>query len=69
MEKKKIQIEYSKKISLISKFNKFYYDDNNPKVNDQKYKFQNQKKNINFLNLIDLLQKLQDLNHLKTFKK
>ncbi|MDB4613591.1 NAD-dependent DNA ligase LigA [Candidatus Pelagibacter sp.] len=37
MEKKKIQIEYSKKISLISKFNKFYYDDNNPKVTDQKY--------------------------------
>jgi DNA ligase (NAD+) len=37
MKKKKIQIEYSEKISLISKFNKFYYDDNNPKVTDQKY--------------------------------
>jgi DNA ligase (NAD+) len=37
MNKKKIQIEYSEKISLINKFNKFYYDDNNPKVNDQKY--------------------------------
>ena len=37
MNKKKIQIEYREKISLINKFNKFYYDDNNPKVNDQKY--------------------------------
>jgi DNA ligase (NAD+) len=37
MNKKKIQIEYREKISLISKFNKFYYDDNNPKVTDQKY--------------------------------
>jgi DNA ligase (NAD+) len=37
MNKKKIQIEYSKKINLINKFNKFYYDDNNPKVTDQKY--------------------------------
>jgi len=37
MKKKKLQIEYSEKISLISKFNKFYYDDNNPKVTDQKY--------------------------------
>ena len=37
MSKKKIQIEYIKKISLISKFNKLYYDDNNPKVTDQKY--------------------------------
>ena len=37
MNKKKIQIKYSEKISLINKFNKFYYDDNNPKVTDQKY--------------------------------
>jgi DNA ligase (NAD+) len=37
MKKKKIQIKYSEKINLISKFNKFYYDDNNPKVTDQKY--------------------------------
>ena len=37
MNKKKIQIEYREKISLINKFNKSYYDDNNPKVNDQKY--------------------------------
>ena len=37
MNKKKIQIEYREKISLINKFNKSYYDDNKPKVNDQKY--------------------------------
>src|SRR6056300_1525060 len=37
MNKKSIQIEYNEKISLINKFNKFYYDDNDPKVTDQKY--------------------------------
>jgi len=37
MNKKKIQIEYSEKISLINQFNKFYYDNNNPKVSDLKY--------------------------------
>ena len=37
MNKKKIQIEYSEKINLINKFNKFYFDDNNPKVSDLKY--------------------------------
>ena len=37
MNKKKIQTEYSKKINLINELNKFYYDDNNPKVTDQKY--------------------------------
>ena len=37
MNKKKIQIDYSEKISLINQFNKFYYDNNNPKVSDLKY--------------------------------
>jgi len=37
MNKKKIHIEYIQKIKLINEFNKFYYDDNNPKVSDQKY--------------------------------
>jgi len=37
MNKKSLQIEYNEKISLINKFNKFYYDDNDPKVTDQKY--------------------------------
>ena len=37
MDKKKIQIEYNEKIKIINQFNKFYYDDNNPKVSDLKY--------------------------------
>ena len=37
MNKKKIQIEYVQKINLINEFNKFYYDNNNPKVSDQEY--------------------------------
>ena len=37
MNKKNIQAAYNEKISLINKFNKFYYDDNNPKVSDLKY--------------------------------
>ena len=37
MNKKKLQTEYSEKINLINEFNKFYYDDNKPKVTDQKY--------------------------------
>ena len=37
MNKKKIQLEYSEKINLINQFNKFYYNNSNPKVSDQKY--------------------------------
>ena len=37
MNKKKIKIEYNKKIILIDRFNKFYYENNNPRVTDQKY--------------------------------
>ena len=37
MNKKKIQIEYSEKISFINQLNKFYYDNNDPKVSDLKY--------------------------------
>ena len=37
MNKKRIQIEYIQKIKLINEFSKFYYDDNDPKVSDQKY--------------------------------
>ena len=37
MNKKKIQIEYTQKINLINKFNKFYYDNSNPKVSDLEY--------------------------------
>ncbi|MDC1128356.1 NAD-dependent DNA ligase LigA [Candidatus Pelagibacter sp.] len=37
MNKKKLQFQYREKLSLINKFNKFYYDNNNPKVSDQEY--------------------------------
>jgi len=37
MNKKKILKEHSKKINLINKFNKFYYDKNDPKISDQQY--------------------------------
>ena len=37
MNKKKIQIEYTQKINLINQFNKFYYDNSNPKVSDLEY--------------------------------
>jgi len=37
MNKKKITIEYGKKINIINNLSKFYYNDNNPKVTDQKY--------------------------------
>ena len=74
MNKKKIQIEYSEKISLISKLNKFYYYDNNTKVTDKKYdqlkkEILELEKSTNFLNPINPPQKLLDLNHLKTSKK
>ena len=37
MNKKKIQVAYIEKISLIDQFNKSYHDNNNPKVSDLKY--------------------------------
>ena len=37
MNKKKVQIQYQKKIKLIKEYNKFYYDKSNPKVDDKKY--------------------------------
>ncbi len=37
MNKKKILIEYTQKINLINQFNKFYYDNSNPKVSDLEY--------------------------------
>ena len=37
MNKKKIQLEYEKKIILINKYNKYYYDNSKPLVNDNEY--------------------------------
>ncbi len=41
---KKIKIEYEKKINLINKYNKYYYDKSNPLVTDKEY--DNLKKDI-----------------------
>ena len=37
MEKKEIKKLYESQINLIKKYNKDYYDRNNPKVSDQEY--------------------------------
>ena len=37
MNKKEIENQYKKKIKLLNEFNKFYYNENNPKVSDKKY--------------------------------
>jgi DNA ligase (NAD+) len=37
MNKKKILIKYKKKINLIKEYNKFYYENSNPKVDDKEY--------------------------------
>ena len=37
MDKKKIKIDYLNKIKLLNKYNKYYYDQSNPIVTDQKY--------------------------------
>ena len=37
MDKKKIQIQYNKKITLLNKYNKFYYDQSKPIVSDKAY--------------------------------
>jgi DNA ligase (NAD+) len=44
MKKKDIEDIYLKKINLIEKYNKYYYDQSNPKVSDQE--FDNLKKDI-----------------------
>ena len=37
MNKKKIFIKYKKKINLIKEYNKFYYENSKPKVDDKEY--------------------------------
>ena len=54
MEKKEIKKLYESQINLIKKYNKDYYDRNNPKVSDQEYdklklKITELEKNYNFL--------------------
>ena len=37
MDKNKIETEYQKKLKLLLKYNKFYFDKNSPIVEDSKY--------------------------------
>ena len=37
MNKKEIIIKYKKKLELINKFNKFYFDKSKPIVSDEEY--------------------------------
>ena len=37
MNKKDIEIQYKKKINLISNYNKFYYEKSEPRVSDKEY--------------------------------
>ena len=37
MKKEKIQLSYNKKIKLLKKLNKYYYDQSNPSVSDKEY--------------------------------
>ena len=55
MNKKLIQKEYAKKIKLIQRYNKGYYEDNNPEISDADYDLFKKKiiefeKKYNFLN-------------------
>ena len=44
MKKKKIEKEYNEKIQKLIKFNKFYYENDNPLIDDREY--DNLKKDI-----------------------
>ena len=54
MNKKKIEIQYSEKIRLFNKYNKFYYDKSEPLVSDKEYD-QLKKNNLLFEKEYDFL--------------
>jgi DNA ligase (NAD+) len=74
MNKKKIEIQYSEKIRLFNKYNKFYYDKSEPLVSDKEY--DQLKKNIllfekeyDFLKSKDSPSKIVGYKPSKNFKK
>ena len=74
MNKKKIEIQYSEKIRLFNKYNKFYYDKSEPLVSDKEY--DQLKKNIllfekeyDFLKSKDSPSKIVGYRPSKNFKK
>ena len=72
--KKEIIVEYKKKINLLKKHNKLYFEKDNPKINDSKYDdlkkeiFELEKKN-NFLKKLDLTKKIIGSSPSNKFKK
>ncbi len=60
MKKKLIQKEYLKKIKLIERYNKYYYDENNPEISDADYDLL-KKEIFEFENKYDFLNKRNSL--------
>jgi DNA ligase (NAD+) len=74
MNKKEIEIIYKKKIKLINKFNKNYYDKNNPLVTDKEYDDLKKdilllEKNYKFLSSKNSPSKIVGYKPSKNFKK
>ncbi len=74
MKKKEIQKIYEVKVRLINKFNKFYYDKNDPKISDKDYdqikeEILNLEKKYNFLNSDKSPSKTVGYTPSKIFKK
>ena len=74
MQKKEIQIQYNKKIKLLNKYNKFYYDKSEPKVSDKEYDELKKdillsEKKYQFLNLINSPSKKIGYKPSKNFQK
>ena len=74
MKKKEIQKIYEEKVRLINKFNKFYYDKNDPKISDKDYdqikeEILKLEKKYNFLNSDKSPSKTVGYTPSKIFKK
>ena len=74
MNKKEIQKEYNKKIKLINKYNKYYYDNSSPVVSDKefdelKYNILLLEKKYNFLNSKKSLNQIVGYKPSKNFNK
>ena len=74
MSIKKIQINYRKKIKLITKLNKFYYENSKPLVSDSEYdelkkEILNLEKNNDFLKSKDSPSEIVGFKPSKNFKK
>ncbi len=74
MSKKEIESKYKKKIKLLNKFNKFYYDRSNPKISDKEYDELKEEilileKNFDYLKSVKSPSKIVGYQPSKNFKK